>query len=121
MTKSASFASSRRASAHSGAVAFCGVEARAQNSSLMAGQQRAPLTLSEVSWTYQKPEEPRKWNIHDLVTVMVNEKSVMTSDSELDRAEEGLRRPDPAGLDPAEGLAEGGARPAVGRPAAHPR
>jgi flagellar L-ring protein precursor FlgH len=60
--------------------------AEAQNSSLMGPtQQRQPLTLSESSWTYQAPEEPRTIKLHDLVTVMVDEKSVMISDAQMDR------------------------------------
>ncbi len=80
-----------------GVVAFCGAGARAQSSSLLGGPQRAALTLSEVSWTYQKSDEPRKWKVHDLVTVTVSEKSVMASDSELDRQKTGygdLQLPD---------------------------
>lgn len=60
--------------------------AEAQNSSLLGPtQQRQPLTLSESSWTYQAPEEPRTIKLHDLVTVMVDEKSVMISDGQMDR------------------------------------
>jgi flagellar L-ring protein FlgH len=67
-------------------------KAVAQNSSLFnAGpqQQRAPLTLSDSSWTYQQAEEPRTIKLHDLVTVMVDEKSVMISDGQMDRKKKG--------------------------------
>jgi flagellar L-ring protein FlgH len=60
--------------------------AAAQNSSLMgAAQQRQPLTLNDSSWTYQAPEDPRTIKLHDLVTVMVDEKSAVISDGKMDR------------------------------------
>lgn len=62
------------------------VEARAQSSS-MFGQpaQRPPLTLNQFSWTYQAVEEPPVIKIHDLVTVIVDEASQVTSEGEMDR------------------------------------
>ena len=46
---------------------------------------RAPLTLSNSSWTYQAPPEPKEIKIHDLVTVLVNYKSQVISEGETDR------------------------------------
>ncbi|MGA2034592.1 MAG: flagellar basal body L-ring protein FlgH [Thermoguttaceae bacterium] len=60
--------------------------AAAQSSSLYgAAQQRQPLTLSECSWIFQKPDDPRTVKLHELITVVVNEKSTMTSNGQMDR------------------------------------
>ena len=60
--------------------------ARAQSSSLYGNpQQRQPLTLSHNSWTYRPVEEPRQIRLNDLVTVMVDEKSEVISEGEVDR------------------------------------
>ncbi len=72
-----------------GVLTLAAADAKAQNSSILVNQQRAPMTLSEVSWTYQKVDENRQVKLHDLVTVTVSEKSVMTSDSELNRNKKG--------------------------------
>ncbi|MFZ5830403.1 MAG: flagellar basal body L-ring protein FlgH [Planctomycetota bacterium] len=58
----------------------------AQNSSLYGNPQtRQPLMLADVSWTYQKPIEPQPIKPHDLVTVIINEQSVVISEGEMDR------------------------------------
>jgi flagellar L-ring protein FlgH len=68
------------------AAALLTTAAAAQNSSLYGTpQQRPALTLSECSWTLLTPEEPRTVKLHDLITVMVDEKSVMISDGQMDR------------------------------------
>jgi flagellar L-ring protein precursor FlgH len=59
----------------------------AQDSSLFNGTAagRRPPTLQQNSWTYQKPSEPQPVQLHDLVTVVVNEQSVMISEGKMDR------------------------------------
>lgn len=47
--------------------------------------QRRPMTLEEYSWTYQKPIEPHPIRLHDIVTVMIDEKSVVISEGQMDR------------------------------------
>ena len=46
---------------------------------------RRPITLSEASWTYQPPEEPRELRLHDLIVVLVDEKTQVISEGEMDR------------------------------------
>lgn len=60
--------------------------AAGQNSSLyVPAQDRPPMMLSEGSWTYQTPEEPKTVKINDLVTVNVEVKAQLTSDGKMDR------------------------------------
>jgi flagellar L-ring protein precursor FlgH len=60
--------------------------AGAQDSSLfrLSAGNRAP-TLERYSWTYQKPVEPTPIGLHDLVTVVINEQSVVISEGQMDR------------------------------------
>ncbi|MCS7237764.1 MAG: flagellar basal body L-ring protein FlgH [Thermoguttaceae bacterium] len=44
-----------------------------------------PLFLSEVSWTYRPPSPPRVLRLHDIVVVLVDEKTQVISEGELDR------------------------------------
>jgi flagellar L-ring protein FlgH len=61
-------------------------QARGQSSSLFGGsQQRTPLTLTENSWIVQDSESPKMLKLNDLVTVIVNVSSTMTSDGQMDR------------------------------------
>ncbi len=46
---------------------------------------RRPLTLEQLSWTYQPAIEPREIKIHDVITVIVDEKAQMISEGEMDR------------------------------------
>ncbi len=46
---------------------------------------RRPMTLAEASWTYQPPEEPRELKLHDLIVVLVDEKTQVISEGEMDR------------------------------------
>ena len=63
-----------------------GGKASAQNSSLFQGGDRQrPLTLREHSWTYQAPPEMKTIQLNDLVTIIVSEQSVVTSEGEVDR------------------------------------
>ncbi|MGW8257361.1 MAG: flagellar basal body L-ring protein FlgH [Thermoguttaceae bacterium] len=59
----------------------------AQDSSLFRQREdpRRPLNLPEYSWTYQKPMEQHPLRLHDIVTVAVDEKSVVISEGQMDR------------------------------------
>jgi len=46
---------------------------------------RRPLTLADVSWTYQPSLEPKPIAINDLITIVVDEKSQVISEGEMDR------------------------------------
>ena len=46
---------------------------------------RRPLTLSGASWTYQPTPEPKQWKVNDLVTVMVQEKTRMQREGQVDQ------------------------------------
>jgi len=46
---------------------------------------RRPLTMSDVSWTYQPTPEPKQWKINDLVTVLIQEKARMTREGQVDQ------------------------------------
>jgi len=47
---------------------------------------RRPLTLENDGWTYRAPApEVKTFKTHDVVTVVINELSVMTSEGEMDR------------------------------------
>jgi flagellar L-ring protein FlgH len=75
---------------HYAAIAFfafcCTVDLHAQDSSLFNhGDQRRGLTLPEYSWTYQKPVEPHPLRLHDIVTILVDEKTVVVSEGQMDR------------------------------------
>ena len=43
------------------------------------------LTLDRASWHYQPVEEPRKLELNDLIVVMVDEKTQVISEGEMDR------------------------------------
>jgi flagellar L-ring protein precursor FlgH len=68
--------------------------ASAQNSSLFraaqpgqpaAAQPAQPLTITNHSWTAEPAAEPKTVRINDLLTVIVSEKSTMTSKGKMDR------------------------------------
>ncbi len=61
--------------------------AAAQSSSLYSGGtgEARPLTLVNSSWTYQPPIPPREIKLHDLITVVVDEKSQVISEGSVDR------------------------------------
>lgn len=64
-----------------GAEVACG-----QSSSLFgAPENRPPLTLERTSYSYEKLSPPRELQLHDLVTVLVNEKSRTYSQGDLQR------------------------------------
>ena len=56
-------------------------------SSSMLGDpaRRGPIRLSDISYSYVEPEPVKELQIHDLVTVMVDEASQVLSEGELDR------------------------------------
>lgn len=60
--------------------------ASAQSSSSFGDpRQRRPLTLYDHSWTAQRPAEPKVIQLHDVITVVINEQSVVISEGEMDR------------------------------------
>ena len=63
--------------------------ALAQTSSLyhrnLPSQHRRPLTLATHSFLYQPPPMPKELRRHDIVTVVVNEKSQVISEDEFER------------------------------------
>jgi len=69
-----------------GLLAALAAESAAQDSSLFGDSagRRAP-TLQQYSWTYQKPLEPQPVQLHDLVTVLINQQSVVISEGQMDR------------------------------------
>lgn len=69
-------------------VAATGAIARGQSSSLMERDLpaiRAPLTLPNTSFVYQPVEPPRAIRLHDVITVIVDEKSQVTSEADVER------------------------------------
>lgn len=51
-----------------------------------APDQRRPLTLADASWTYQQVLEPKQLiKLHDLITVVVRERSRMSTEGQVDR------------------------------------
>jgi len=61
-------------------------ESCGQSSSLLGDpQRRPPLTLAESSWSYRPPAEIKAIQLHDIVTVIVSEQSVVISEGEMDR------------------------------------
>jgi flagellar L-ring protein precursor FlgH len=73
--------------------AISAARARGQNSSLfhhdlpVTGQD--PLRLSSSSWLFQKSDPPAQVRLHDLITIVVDEKSAVTSSGQLDRRKTG--------------------------------
>ena len=61
-------------------------ESRGQSSSLFGDpQRRPPLTLSDVAYSYRPPAEVKVIQLHDIITVIVSEQSVVISEGEMDR------------------------------------
>ncbi len=52
---------------------------------------RRPLTMADVSWTYQATPESRKWKINDMLTVLVQEKTTMKRDGSVDERRKDTR------------------------------
>jgi len=61
-------------------------EARAQSGSLFGTPDpRRPLTLAASDWTYIPAPEPKQLKLNDILTVLVDEKSQVISEGEMDR------------------------------------
>lgn len=68
------------------ALASAASDAAAQSSSLLGDPaSRRPLGLADVSPFYQPPNMPRQIKMHDLVTVLVEQKSETLSQGNVDR------------------------------------
>jgi len=64
----------------------CTAAGLAQSSSMYGDpQNRRPLTVSQTSWTFEPPPEPKQIKLHDQLTVIVSEKSAVTSNGQMDR------------------------------------
>ncbi len=59
--------------------------ASGQDSSLFRHTRQSGLTLDRASWMFEPPPEPRPIRVHDILTVLVDEKSVVISEGEIDR------------------------------------
>jgi flagellar L-ring protein FlgH len=67
-------------------VALAAAESRAQTGSLYGSpQQRRPLTLAAGDWTYVPAPERKRLKMNDLLTVLVDVKSQVTSEGQMDR------------------------------------
>lgn len=66
-------------------VGCAALPAAAQDSSLFRNARQSGLTLERASWLYEPPPEPRPIRLHDIITVLVDEKSVVISEGEVDR------------------------------------
>ena len=61
-------------------------DARAQSSSLLGNPKtRRPLAMGDVSWTYIPPVEPKRWKLNDTVTVLIEEKTKMINEGQVDQ------------------------------------
>lgn len=61
----------------------------AQSASLWGSPgDRQPLTLETSSWSFIQVEAPREIRLHDLITVVVNERSQVISEGEMDRRQQ---------------------------------
>ncbi len=69
-----------------GVLAAMATEAAAQSSSMFGSpDERAPLTLMRNSWTYRPPQPEKQIRLNDLITIIVDEKSTVVSEGEMDR------------------------------------
>lgn len=67
-------------------LAATSAETLAQTSSLLSKSAgRRPLTLTNYSWPYQAPVPAKEIKINDIVTIIVKDKSMVTSEAETDR------------------------------------
>ncbi len=61
-------------------------DASAQSASLLSNPARQrSLTLTDYSWTYQPSTDPKPMQVNDLVTVLVDYKTQVLSEGEMDR------------------------------------
>jgi flagellar L-ring protein precursor FlgH len=52
---------------------------------------RRPLTMADVSYTYQPTLEPKKWKVNDMLTVIIQEKTTMERDGMVDQRRKDTR------------------------------
>jgi flagellar L-ring protein FlgH len=52
---------------------------------------RRPLTMADVSWTYQATPDSKKWKVNDMVTVLIQEKTTMKRDGMVDERRKDTR------------------------------
>lgn len=65
---------------------FSAGTARGQSASMFgAPNKRAPLTLSNASWSYIEVEPPREIQLNDIITIVVDETSQVISEGEINR------------------------------------
>ncbi len=57
----------------------------AQKTTAFAAGQRQYRTLAEMSWTYRPPVPPRQIKLHELIVIVVEEKTQVVSEGEFDR------------------------------------
>ena len=43
------------------------------------------MSLKDYSWTYQPAREAHPYRLHDIITIVVDEKSVVISEGQMDR------------------------------------
>jgi len=69
------------------AIGWGGTAWGAEPSSSLYGApgRRAPLTLPETSLTYERASERRPLELNDIITVVVDEQSIVISEGEMDR------------------------------------
>jgi len=69
---------------------LAGIRPAAGQSSSVFGDPRTrmPLTMLDTSWTYETPPEARQFRLHDQLTVMVSEKSIVASKGEINRTKQ---------------------------------
>ncbi len=69
-----------------GFVLLASADARGQSSSLFGTPvNRKPLTMADASFTYTPPADPKVWKLNDLVTVIIEEKTRMVSEGQVDQ------------------------------------
>src|SRR5215467_1644967 len=77
------------AAALAGGKLLAPTEGYAQNSSLykqdIPATQGKAMTLQNTSWLYQKIEPPKEIKLHDIVTVVVDEKNQLISEGQIQR------------------------------------
>jgi flagellar L-ring protein precursor FlgH len=60
--------------------------ASAQSASLYGDPHaRQTVSVADSSWTYEPPTEPRQFKVNDQLTVLVSEKSQLSSEGKMDR------------------------------------
>lgn len=73
-----------------GALVLCWITAASQvvlgqSGSLLGNSQGTPLTLDRLCWTYQPPPQQKVLRLHDVLTVLVDEKTQVIAEGQMDR------------------------------------